>query len=282
MTLARKDVSVYVGAVIPFYEKWTHRHEFLTRGQRRGETVEEYFQAKWDLLMDDDSYGDMIAAYPAYWSGLRRLELVILMDGWVLGRIWPGQIVDRDPQIEAWAADTAPDVGALQKLLSTLDDQRAVWSQVRAFRWGGSRGQRGEGDVSRDPPRVTEAEGGDDLEPAASPDQKFGAVGTMATSDPPGAPLHLGEEAQGSPGSRGIASAAPENWAAVPGMPSGAAQGGLEPKGCGDLPGEPQPRQGEGQPTAQERKATAPPRVAAEPDGGRERADPPLVEEPPG
>ena len=137
MTLARKDVSAYVGAVIPFYEKWTHRHEFQTRGQRRGETVEEYFQAKWDLLMDDDS----IAAYPAYWSGLRRLELVILMDARVLGRIWPGQIVDRDPQIEAWAADTAPDVGALQKLLSNLDDQQAVWSQVRAFRWGGSRGQ---------------------------------------------------------------------------------------------------------------------------------------------
>ena len=46
MTLARKDVSAYVGAVIPFCEKWTHRHEFLTRGQRRGETVEEYFRAK--------------------------------------------------------------------------------------------------------------------------------------------------------------------------------------------------------------------------------------------
>ena len=81
MTLARKDVSEYVGAVIPFYEWWTHRHEFLTRGQRRGETVEEYFWAKRDLLMDGDVYGDMMAAYPAYWSGLRRMELVILMDG---------------------------------------------------------------------------------------------------------------------------------------------------------------------------------------------------------
>ena len=60
MTQARKDMSAYVGAVIPFYEKWTHRHEFLTRGQRRGETVEEYFRAK------RDAYGDMIAAYPAY------------------------------------------------------------------------------------------------------------------------------------------------------------------------------------------------------------------------
>ena len=135
--LARKDVSAYVGAVIPFYEKWTHRHEFLTRGQWRGETVEEYFQAKRDLLMDGDAYGDMITAYPAYWSGLKRLELVILMDARVLGRIWMGQIMGRDPQIEAWATDTAPDVGTLQKLLSTLDDQRAVWSQaglgIRSF-----------------------------------------------------------------------------------------------------------------------------------------------------
>ena len=99
----------------------------------------------------------------------------------------------RDPQIEAWAADTAPDVETLQKLLSTLDDQWAVWSHVRAFRWSGSRGQRGEGDVSRDPSSVTEAEGGDDPEPAASPGKKSGALGTMTTSDPPGAPLHPGK-----------------------------------------------------------------------------------------
>ena len=133
MTLTKKDVSEYVGVAIPFYERWTHCHEFLTRGQRRGETVEEYFQAKRDLLMDGDTYGDMIAAYPAYWSGLQRLELVILMDARVLGLFWPGQIIGRDPQIEEWAADTAPDVGALQKLLSDLDDQWAVWSQIQAF-----------------------------------------------------------------------------------------------------------------------------------------------------
>ena len=59
MTLARKDVSEYVGAVIPFYERWAHRHEFLMRGHRRGETVEEYFQAKRDLLMDGNDYGDI-------------------------------------------------------------------------------------------------------------------------------------------------------------------------------------------------------------------------------
>ena len=215
--------------MIPLYERWTYCHEFLTRGQRRGETVEEYFRAKRDLLMEGDAYGDMIAAYLAYWSGLRRLELVILMDARVLGRIWTGQIMDRDPQIEAWAADTAPDVGALQKLLSTLDDQWAVWLQVRALRWGESRGQRGERDVSRDPPSGTEAGEEYDLEPAASPDQKASAVGTLVTSDTPRAPLHRGEEAQGEPGPKGVASAGAKDWAAVPGVPWGAAQGGLEP-----------------------------------------------------
>ena len=118
------------------------------RGQRRGEKVEEYFRAKRDLLLEDDDYGDMIAAYPAYWNGLRRLELVMLMDARILGRVWPGQIMGPDLQIEEWAADTAPDVEALQQLLSNLDDQRALWLQIRAFCWGGSRGQQEERDVS--------------------------------------------------------------------------------------------------------------------------------------
>ena len=204
--------------------------------------MEEYFRAKQDLLMEGNAYGDIIAAYPAYWSGLRRLELVILMDARVLGRIWMGQIVDRDPQIEAWSTDNAPDVGALQKLLSTLDNQRAEWSQVRTFQWGDSRGQRGERDVGREPPRVTEAGEEDDLEAAASPDQKASAVGTLATSDTPSAPLHLGEEAQGGPGARGVASAGAKDWTAVPGVPLGAAQGGLEPEEYGDSPGRPEPR----------------------------------------
>ena len=151
MTLAKEDVSEYVGVAIPFYKWWTHRHEFLIRGQRRGETVEEYFRAKRELLVEGDTYGDMIAAYPAYWSGLRSWELVILMDGRVLGHIWPGQIMGRNPPIEEWAADTAPDVGALQQLLSNLDDQRAIWSQIRAFCWGGSRGQREEGALVQTP-----------------------------------------------------------------------------------------------------------------------------------
>ena len=98
-----------------------------------------------------DSYGDMIATYPAYWSGLRRLELVILIDAGVLGRIWLGQIMGRDPQIEEWAADTAPDVGTLQKLLSNLEDQRGVWPQLQAFQGRGSQGQREEGDTSQPP-----------------------------------------------------------------------------------------------------------------------------------
>ena len=42
--------------------------------------MEEYFRAKRELLMEGNVYGDMIAAYPAYWSGLKCLELVILMD----------------------------------------------------------------------------------------------------------------------------------------------------------------------------------------------------------
>ena len=44
-----------------------------------------------------------------------------------------GQIMGRDPQKEEWAADTAPDVETLQKLLSNLENQRAVWPQIRAF-----------------------------------------------------------------------------------------------------------------------------------------------------
>ena len=84
-------------------------------------------------------------------------------------------------------------MGALQKLLSNLDNQRAVWSQVRAVQGDGSRGQREEGDTSRNPPRVTKAEGTSYLEPAAGPDQEQGTVGVTTTSDPSVAPLHLGE-----------------------------------------------------------------------------------------
>ena len=63
MTLARKDAAGYGDVAIPFYERWAHRHEFLIRGQRSGETVEEYFQAKQELLVEGDAYGDMMATY---------------------------------------------------------------------------------------------------------------------------------------------------------------------------------------------------------------------------
>ena len=60
--------------------------------------MEEYFRAKRELLMEGDSYGDMVATYLAYWSGLRCLELGILMDTRVLGHIWLGQIIGRTPR----------------------------------------------------------------------------------------------------------------------------------------------------------------------------------------
>ena len=113
--------------------------------------MEEYFRAKWELLVEGDTYGDMIAAYPAYWSGLGSWELVILMDARVLGLTWSGQIMGRDPQIEAWAADIVPDVGALQRLLLNLEDQRAVWPQVQAFQRDWSRGRQEEGGTGRQP-----------------------------------------------------------------------------------------------------------------------------------
>ena len=92
MTLAKKDVAEYAGVAILFYEQWAHRHEFLFRCQQRGETVEKYFRAKRELLVEGDTYRDMMAAYPAHWSGLRSWELVVLMDARVLGCVWPGQI----------------------------------------------------------------------------------------------------------------------------------------------------------------------------------------------
>ena len=144
-------------------------------------------------------------------------------------------------------------------MLSTLDHQRLCGCKVRAFRWGESRGQRGERDISRDPPSRTEAGEEYDLEPAASPDQKASAVGTLVMSDTPRAPLHLEEEAQGGPGPRGVASAGAKDQAAVPGVPGEAAKGGLEPGECEDSPGRPQPRRREGWPAAQEGEATVPP-----------------------
>ena len=130
-------------------------------------------------------------------------------------------------------------MGALQQLLSNLDNQRAVWSQIWAFRWGGSRGQREEGDANQNPKRVTEAEGGGYLGPAAGPDQKPGAVTVAATSDPSVAPLHLGKAERGSTGTRRVASAASETRPPHQGCRWEPPQEGLSLEGvetCGEGP----------------------------------------------
>ena len=162
----------------------------------------------------------------------------------------------RDPQIEEWAAATAPDVGALQKLLSSLEVQRAVWLQIRAFQRDGCRSQQKKGYASRPPPQVTEVERESHLEPDADQDQGPGAVTASATSDPPGAPLQPGEAERGSPDARKGTGEGSETWTAAPGVPYGAAQGGLEPGRGGDPPGGPQLRGGEGQPAAGKEGAT--------------------------
>ena len=129
---------------------------------------------------------------------------------------------------------------------------------------------------------MTEVGEEDNLEAAASPDQKANAVGTLATSNTPGVLLRLGEEAQGGPGLRGVARAGAKDWAPMPGVPWGPAQGELAPEACGDSPGRPQPHRREGQPAAQGGEATAPPRGGTKPDRGGDMAGPPLVGAPPG
>ena len=95
-----KNVSEYVEAVLPFYEQWTYWHEFLTRGQREGETIGEYFQAKKELLLEGNPYRTLQAAYLAFWSGLRDQKLGDLLDMRVWGHPWPRQIMGKDPEIE--------------------------------------------------------------------------------------------------------------------------------------------------------------------------------------
>ena len=205
----------------------------------------------------------------------------MLMDARVLGRVWPGQIMGQDLQMEEWSADTAPDVGALQQLLSNLDYQRALWSQIRTFSWGGSRGQREKRDASPRTPGVTEAEGEGYLEPAASRNHQPGDMGVTPTRSPALAPWHLGEAGRGSAGPRRRMSAASETRAVAPGVPPGAAPGVLESVERGDLRRGPRPPKGGRQPAAREEGATAPPRGATESGGGREQVNPPLVEGPP-
>ena len=72
-----------------------------------------------------------------------------------------------------------------------------------------------------------------------------------------------------------------ETWTAVPGVPSGAAQGWLEPGRGGNPPGGPQPSGQEGQPAAGKEGATESPPQVQEFGRGRERADQPPAREPP-
>ena len=101
------------------------------------------------------------------------------------------------------------------------------------------------------------------------------------TSDPPGAPLPPGEAEQSSPDARRGTGEVSETRTAAPGVPSGAAQGGLEPGRGGDPPGGPQLRGQEGQPAAGKEGATESPLRAQEFGRGRVRADQPLAGEPP-
>ena len=222
----------------------------LTRGQRRGETVEEYFQAKRELLMEGDAYGDMIAANLAY---LERLAT-------------PGAS-DTDGRAGAGAHLARPDHGE-------RPPDRGVGRRHRPRRWGpaaaavkpGQPASRmvtntgfprkrelrpvGGGGHESKPPSVTEAEGEGFLEPAAGQDQGPGAV--AETSDQSAATLHPGEEKRSSLGTRRVASAESGTWAFAPGVPPGAAQGGLELRGGKDLMKGPPQCQGGGQPAARE------------------------------
>ena len=183
----------------------------------------------------------------------------MLMDMRVLGHIWPGQIIGRDPQIEEWAAATAPNVRALQRLLSGLEDQRALWPQIRAFRGSGSRSQQREQDISEPLRLATEVEMEGHLEPAADQDQGPGAGAISTTSDRPGAPSQPGEAGQGSPDTMRGPGEVSGTSAAVLGAPSTVAQGELEPELRRDQLGMPQPCGREEQPATGEERAAKPP-----------------------
>ena len=99
----------------------------------------------WKLLKERLKDPNQTAFRSAWHDVKRYLELGILMDMRVLGHIWPGQIIGRDPRIEEWAAATAPNVGALQKLLSGLEDQQALWLQIRAYMGTGVEASKGGG-----------------------------------------------------------------------------------------------------------------------------------------
>ena len=170
---------------------------------------------------------------------------------------------------------------ALQKLLSGLEDQRALWPRIRAFQGSESRGQQREGETSKPLPPVTEVGMEDHLEPAADQDQGTGAIAISATSDRPGAPLQPGEAEQGSPDVRRGAGKASETRTSVLGAQPTADQGKPEPDAEGDPLGMPQPRGQEEQPATGEERAAKPPQRVQGCSGGRGRLDLPLAGEPP-
>ena len=207
---------------------------------------------------------------------------MVLMDARVLGRVWQGQIMGRDPQVEEWAADAAPDVEALQQLLSTLDEQRAVWPQLRVFRLGESRGPREEGDTSRGPRGATEAQREGYPGPVAGPDPRPGAAGVAAIPGPSVAPLRRGEVDRGITGPGRADGAASRTRAATPGVPPRAAPGKVGPGGGESPLGGPQPGRGEEQPAGGGKGAAALRQGATEAEEEWEKGGPPLGEEPPG
>ena len=172
-------MSEYVEIIIPFYKRWTYRHEFLTRGQREGETIREYFRAKQELLLEGDPYGNLRAAYPAFWSGLRDQGLGDLLDILVWGHPWPRQIVGKNPQIEEWAATVAPDLEALQDLLSRMERQQALGKQIRALRRDKGPGPLGEPGAGTPTPPPASPEG---REAAGGPTAVRMATGMAAAS----------------------------------------------------------------------------------------------------
>ena len=165
-------------------------------------------------------------------------------------------------------------------MLSTLDNQSAVWSQVRAFRWSGSRGQRGEGNASQKPPGATEAKREGYPGPVAGPNQRPGAAGVAVIPGPSVAPLRRGEGERGITGPGRADSAASGTRAAASGVPPRAAPGRVRPGGGGDPLGGPQPGRGERQPAAGWKGAAAPRQGGTEAEEEREKAGPPLGEEP--
>ena len=168
-----KNVSEYVEIVIPFYERWTHRHEFLTRGQREGETIREYFRAKQELLLEGDPYGNLRAAYPAFWSGL--------LDMLVWGHPWPWQIVGKNPPNQGVGCRHRPGLGSIagSTIVARMESQQVLGKQIRAIPCDQGPGQLGEPGAGTPTPPPASPEG---REAAGGPTAVRMATGMAAAS----------------------------------------------------------------------------------------------------